>query len=149
MTTMASQITSLTVVYSIVYSDADQRNHQSSASLAFVRGIHRSTVNSPHKWPVTRKRFHLLTSSCARSSVGTMMTKSGPWHLHFKYQLLMNLLWFQTIVPQTRRPLGDIIVIFNVVFPNTFYNLSAYFFVKLLSVECHRTYLIINQYCIR
>ena len=41
MTTTASQITSLTVVYSIVYSGADQRKHQSSASLAFVRGIHR------------------------------------------------------------------------------------------------------------
>ena len=41
MTTMASQITSLTVVYSIVYSGADQRKHQSSASLAFVREIHR------------------------------------------------------------------------------------------------------------
>ena len=41
MTTMASQITSLTVVYSAVYSDADQRKHQSSASLAFVWGIHR------------------------------------------------------------------------------------------------------------
>ena len=38
---MASQITSLTIVYSAVYSDADQRKHQSSASLAFVRGIHR------------------------------------------------------------------------------------------------------------
>ena len=41
MTTMASQITSLTVVYSIVYSGVDQGKHQSSASLAFVRGIHR------------------------------------------------------------------------------------------------------------
>ena len=41
MTTMASQITSLAVVYSTVYSDADQRKHQSSASLAFVWGIHR------------------------------------------------------------------------------------------------------------
>ena len=50
-------ITSLTVVYSTVYSDADQRIHQSSASLAFVRGIHRKPVNSPHKWPVTRKMF--------------------------------------------------------------------------------------------
>ena len=40
MTTVASQITSLTIVYSIVYSGADQRKHQSSASLAFVRGIH-------------------------------------------------------------------------------------------------------------
>ena len=52
MSTIASQITSLTIVYSIVYSDADQRKHQSSASLAFV-----SLVNSPHKWPVTRKIF--------------------------------------------------------------------------------------------
>ena len=54
-----SQITSLTIVYSIVYSDADQKTHQSSASLAFVW----SPVNSPHKWPVTQKCFHLMTSS--------------------------------------------------------------------------------------
>ena len=39
------------------YSSADQRKHKSSASLAFMRGIHRRPVNSPHKWPVTRKRF--------------------------------------------------------------------------------------------
>ena len=39
------------------YSAADQRKHQSSASLALVRGIHRGPVNSPHKWPVTRKMF--------------------------------------------------------------------------------------------
>ena len=57
MGTIASQITSLTIVYSTVYSDADQRKHQSSASLAFVWGIHRGPVNSPHKWPVTRKMF--------------------------------------------------------------------------------------------
>ena len=54
---MASQITSLTIVYSTVYSSADQRKHQSSASMAFVGGIHRSPVNSPHKWTVTRKMF--------------------------------------------------------------------------------------------
>ena len=54
---IASQIISLTIVYSTVHSDADQRKHQSSASLAFVRGIHRGPVNSPHKWPVTRKMF--------------------------------------------------------------------------------------------
>ena len=52
---MASQITSLTIIYSTVYSGADQRKHQSSVSLANVRGIHWSPVNSPHKWPVTRK----------------------------------------------------------------------------------------------
>ena len=61
---MASQITSLTIVYSSVYSGADQRKHQSSTSLAFVWGIHRGPVNSPHKWPVTQKCFHLMMSSC-------------------------------------------------------------------------------------
>ena len=55
MSAMTSQITSLKIVYSIVYSGADQRKHQSSASLAFVRGIHQSPVNSPHKGPLTRK----------------------------------------------------------------------------------------------
>ena len=54
---IAFQITSLTIVYSTVNSDADQRKHQSSASLAFVRGIHQWPVNSPHKRPVTRKMF--------------------------------------------------------------------------------------------
>ena len=57
MDAIASQITSLTIVYSTVYSGADQIKHQSSASLAFVWGIHRRSVNSPHKWPVSRKMF--------------------------------------------------------------------------------------------
>ena len=55
MSTVACQITSLTVVYSTVYPGADQRKHQSSASLAFVRGIHRWPVNSSHNGPVMRK----------------------------------------------------------------------------------------------
>ena len=53
---MASQITGLTIVYSIVYSGADKK-HQSSALLAFVQGNHRWPVNSPRKLPVTRKLF--------------------------------------------------------------------------------------------
>ena len=52
---IASEITSFT----IVYSNVDQRKHQSSASLAFVRGIQRGPENSPHRWPVTRKLFPL------------------------------------------------------------------------------------------
>ena len=59
MTTMASQITSLTIVYSTVYSGADQRKHESSASLAFVWEIHRWLVDSHHKEPVTQKMFPL------------------------------------------------------------------------------------------
>ena len=52
--TMASLITSLTSVYSTVHSGADQRKHQSSASLAFVRGIHRGPVlkHVPHNCPM-------------------------------------------------------------------------------------------------
>ena len=68
MSTMASKITSLTIVYATVYSRTYQRKHQSSASLAFARGIHRPLVNSPHKWPVTRKCFHFMTSSCTFSN---------------------------------------------------------------------------------
>ena len=56
MSAMASQITSLKIVYSTVYSGTDQRKHQSSASLAFVRGIHWWPVNSG---PVTRKMLPL------------------------------------------------------------------------------------------
>ena len=65
MTTMASQITSLTVVYSTVYSDADQRKHQSSASLPFVWGIHRDRWIPRTKGQLRGKCFHLMTSSCS------------------------------------------------------------------------------------
>ena len=54
---VGSQITIIMIVYSIVYQDADQRKQQSSASVAFMQGIHRRPVNSPHKWPATRKMF--------------------------------------------------------------------------------------------
>ena len=72
---IASEITSLAVVYSTVYSGADQRKHQSSASLPFVRGMHRSLLNSPHKVPVTpclrrvMRRFGKKTSSFCASTV--------------------------------------------------------------------------------
>ena len=77
MSAIASQITNLAIVYSTVYSGADQRKHQSSASLVFVRGIHRWPVDSPHKGPVTRKIFpfddalmkvlcHVMTSHVLR-----------------------------------------------------------------------------------
>ena len=86
---MASQITSLTIGYSTVYSGADQRKHQSSASLAFVRG------NSPRKWPVMRKLFpfdDVIMSHCVYPSLivdvvfaNVLSTRSfgssyGPWY---------------------------------------------------------------------
>ena len=54
---VASQITSLAIIYSTVYSAVDQRKHQNYVSLAFVQGIRRRPVNSPHKGLVTRKMF--------------------------------------------------------------------------------------------
>ena len=45
------------IVCTTICSGSDQKIHQSSASLAFVRGIHRWPVNSPHKGPVTRNMF--------------------------------------------------------------------------------------------
>ena len=57
MSTMGSQNTRLMIVYSGVYSGANQRKYQSSTSLAFVWGIHQQPVDSPHKGPVTQKMF--------------------------------------------------------------------------------------------
>ena len=54
---MASQVTSVLNAYSPICSDRDQRKLQSSAPLAFIRGIHQWPVDSSHKWPVTRKIF--------------------------------------------------------------------------------------------
>ena len=90
MSAIASQITSLTIVYSIVYSDADQRKHQSSASLAFVWG----PVNSPHKCPVTRKMFPfvdvILNSHCyGESAQGSeIMVHVNMWLV--KYDAFYN-----------------------------------------------------------
>ena len=64
MSAIASEITTLTIVYSTVYSDADQRKHQSSASLAFVWGIHRDRWIPRTKGQLRGKCFHLMTSSC-------------------------------------------------------------------------------------
>ena len=56
---MASQITSVSIIYLTISSAGDQRKHQSSALLAFVRGNPRWTANYPHKGPVTRKMLPL------------------------------------------------------------------------------------------
>ena len=97
MSAIASQITTLRIVYSSVNSGADQRKHQSSASLAFVRGILRWSVNSPHKGPVTRTMFPfddvimkqsghplstLFNNSCIRLCICSLIySKSRPFSL--------------------------------------------------------------------
>ena len=106
-TTIASQITSLTVVYSTVYSDADQRKHQSSASLAFVWGIHRDRWIPRTKDQLRGKCFHLMTSSlfhrlevCYSHVMKTLMTCYLLTLLMFLYMALSKVLptlaaWFR------------------------------------------------------
>ena len=79
MTTMASQITSLAAVYSIVYSGANERKHQSSASLALVRGIHRSRWIPRAKGQLRGKCFHLMTSSWHLSDDKSMLIHIMTW----------------------------------------------------------------------
>ena len=79
MNEVASQITSLTIVYSAVNSGADQRKHQSSASLAFVWGIHRWPVNSPHKGAVTQKMFPFDDVVMGKAAAGAAVL----FHLYF------------------------------------------------------------------
>ena len=82
---MASQITGLTIVYLTVYSGAHQRKHQGSASLPFVRGIHRWPVNSTHKWPMTWKLFSfddVTMDSCMTISILSVVLVKNPGELH-------------------------------------------------------------------
>ena len=94
---MASQITSLTIVYSTVYSDPDESKHESSASLAFVRRIHRSPVNSPYKWPVTRMnvsiwwRHHVCLYSIVLNIISARwipVTYTAHWNLKKMVEIL-------------------------------------------------------------
>ena len=78
MSAMASQITDVSIVCSAVGSGTDQRKHQSSASLAFVRGIHRWPGNSPHIRPVTRKMFPFDDVIIRNCRPGTHFTNGFP-----------------------------------------------------------------------
>ena len=83
---MASQITSLTIVYTIVCSGSgtDKKTHLSFASLAFVRGIHRGSLNSPHKRPVTRKM----------SLFDDVIMVSRHWHRDSIKIFLLPMMWW-------------------------------------------------------
>ena len=83
---------------------AVQRKHQSSASLSYLRGIHRWPVNSPHKGSVTRKCFHLMTSSyvlCFHIHVlfGAMLAFTvAKFIMQSRYQVVQGDLLFKAIM---------------------------------------------------
>ena len=70
MSAMAAQITSVSIVYSTVCSGAHQRNYQRSASLTFVRGIHRWHIRTNNRIVGESKRLDLMWRRC---DVGRML----------------------------------------------------------------------------
>ena len=97
--TMASKITGVSIVYATVCSGADHKKHQSSASLAFGRGTHRWPVNSPHKGPVTRKIFPFDDVIMQLR----ILLKPKRWTLHIQTELVpkehfLEHLWILRIV---------------------------------------------------
>ena len=90
MGTIASLITSPTVVYSTVYSDANERKHQSSASLAFVRGIHRAQMASNAENVSIWWRHHDMSRDC------NLMSCNIPRALHWSEKFLMTTVLYVT-----------------------------------------------------
>ena len=70
MSMIASQITSLTIVYSTVYSRHRSKKTSKLRVTGLCAGNSPGPVNSAHKGPVTRKSFHLMTSSCLANAFG-------------------------------------------------------------------------------
>ena len=111
MSMMAPQITSLTIVYPNVYSGVDRRKHQSSMSLAFVWGIHRSPVNSPHKWPVTRKMFPFDDVTMLIIAIlYPIQCYTGPWYIDICwYTIYWVLKIYQKTSVLSRVTVGNIL----------------------------------------
>ena len=98
MSAMASQITGASIVPSTVCSSADQRKHQNSVSLAFVRGIHRWPVVSPNKRPVTLKMFPIgwldwicLTTTHVLQDILAVLIDSNWWCHHEIWKVYLTL----------------------------------------------------------
>ena len=86
---------------------ANHRKHQSSASLAFVWGIHRGPVNSPHKWSVTRKMFRfddviMVTGRHRRWGVGVEWCHWWCWCWYVDVMMLLHYMQGDAVIGQWR-----------------------------------------------
>ena len=113
MSKIASQITSLTIVYSTVYSDPDQTKHQSSASLAFVREIHgefpaqmaSNAENVSIWWRHHVARFHYLLRRRTHLKKENMPSGVFSW-IHYLRKIID-----QIALPVPREALKRLVVI--------------------------------------
>ena len=90
---MASQIAGVSIVCSAVCSGADQRKHRSSASRAFVRGIHRWRVDSPHKGSVTWKMFPFDDVIMCKINHFHVTRELGDYFVCWSYIFYWWILW--------------------------------------------------------
>ena len=77
------------------YSGTDQRKHQSSALLAFMRRIHRQSVNSPHKWPVAQKMFDDVIMIIMMGADALVPDRQQAINDHHVYQWTMTILLYR------------------------------------------------------
>ena len=104
MSAKASHISGIWSVCPVVCSDAHQRKHQSSASLAIVRDIHRWPVDSPHKRTIMQY-FHLMTSSTSTSPFLKLLSRASScyvplfkWFLSFLFHHYQFLRWWTDVI---------------------------------------------------
>ena len=100
MSAMASQITSLTIVYSSIWSGAYQRKHQSSASLAFAKRIYRWPMNSPHKGPVTRKNVFIWWRHHVNDGFPNLIQYTGGQILNAMHMQKIRVLFLSKMFPE-------------------------------------------------
>ena len=85
------------------YSGTDQRKHRSSVTLAFVRGIHRWPVNSPPKWPVTRKKFPFDDVIMITPGSTLSFFSSLPYIIHYAWYSLLSAGFCSKSLHNTKR----------------------------------------------
>ena len=120
MGTIAFQITSLTIAYSTAYSGTDQREHQSSTSLAICAGNLPWPVNSPHKWPVTQKMFPFDDVIISQWAFKMKITQSRPSQMITFTMTIHGIVYVQELpIPFTYSCQLDFIHIFEEIHINT------------------------------
>ena len=118
---MASQITNVSIVCSTACSGSDQLRYQSSATLAFMRIIHRWPVDSHHKGPVTRKMFPfddviMYSSDSSTLHMGYQIDSAANFH-GFPFSLYPRIqLWCQKSINNSLK-WWKLIILASPIFP--------------------------------
>ena len=140
MGTIVSQITSLTVVYSTVHSNAE--NIKAPGHWPLLWGIHRGPVNSPHKWPVTRKMFPfddviMMTRLCFAShiKVGCCLCMISFLKKNIQKVIIpyFQLVTRRFLSPNSKCDISDVAVFSQTIYSDAFLWIKSFIF----WLKCH------------